>query len=135
MNYKLTFHFVLLIILISSFSCTKEPNINMKDKIIVKKIDSFIYLTPCLVDIVTDYENYVRKDTLPHNDDYHLTRILRLQVDSMKYYWLTTDREDETEYILTEQCDVFCTHNGWTGYNEKCLTPFKDSIWTVVWQK
>jgi hypothetical protein len=58
-----------------------------------------------------------------------------MQIDSLKYYWLKTNWEDETEYILTEECDIFCTYYGWTGFNDGCLPEFRDSTWAIAWQK
>lgn len=136
MKNILKFHLALSMTIFCFFSCTKESKMKNNGEIIIEEeIDSFKYLTPCLVNLVTDFESYVLNDTIPHNNDYVLIYISRLQVDSINYYWLITDKEDESEFILTEECDIFCSYNGWTGYDENCLSEFKDSTWIVVWQK
>jgi len=97
--------------------------------------DSFKYLTPCLIDIATDFDNYVLNDTFPGNDDYGLEQILFMDVDSAKYYWLVTDWLDETEFIVTEECELFCKYGGWTGFQDNCLSEFKDNLWTIAWSR
>ncbi|MEZ4933854.1 MAG: hypothetical protein R2788_17245 [Saprospiraceae bacterium] len=115
-------------------NCTDESSMTMEEDMEME-IDSFKYLTPCLIDIVKNYNDYVNNDSITGNEDYDLERIFRLQVDSNYYYWLQTDWEDETEYIYSADCNLVCKYNGWTSFSNDCLQEFRDSIWSVVWQR
>lgn len=118
------------------FSCSKESEIdNVEEEEVVVEIDSFKHLTPCLAEIVTDFSNYVLNDTFPLNDDFDIEQVVSMEIGSVTYFWLKTDWIDETEYVLTEECNIFCRYNGWTGFDDACFSEFQDSTWTMAWQK
>ena len=135
MKHTVIVYLVLSGVIFCLLGCTKETKEDNDEVEVEIEVDSFKYLTPCLIDIVTDYSSYVLNDTIPMNDDYELEQIISMQVDSVTYYWLKTDKEDETEYVLTGECELFCAYGGWTGFEDACLSEFKERIWTLTWER
>lgn len=119
-------------LLFSLPSCNNDEDDNKPTEM---EVDSFNHLTPCLIEIVKDYPRFVLNDTFPDNDDFNLDRIYSLEVDAINYYWLETDGVDETEYILTGECELVCTRGGWIGFDSDCLPEFKNEVWAIAWQR